>query len=214
MRGRPKGSKNKCKHHIYTDEQKQFLKDNYEVHDVSKLTILFNEKYNLKKTKKAIGGSIKRYGFKTNRTGLFTPGQTSYNKGLKQTDYMSEDAIGRSSKTRFKKGNIPVNHRPVGSERISKDGYIEVKVSEPSHWEHKQRIAYEEINGPIPKDSIVTLLDGNKLNLSIDNLKCITKSENLIMNCNGLYSKNPDETETGLLLAKVINKTNKLAKEN
>ncbi len=37
----------------------------------------------------------------------------------------------------FAKGNVPPNHRPVGSERISKDGYIEVKVAEPKQVEIK-----------------------------------------------------------------------------
>ena len=28
----------------------------------------------------------------------------------------------------FKKGNVPANHRPIGSERITVDGFVEIKV--------------------------------------------------------------------------------------
>ncbi len=47
---------------------------------------------------------------------------------------MSEECIQKSIKTRFiKKGNIPKNVKPLFSERISKDGYIEIKVFENNH---------------------------------------------------------------------------------
>ena len=32
--------------------------------------------------------------------------------------------------SRFKKGNVPKCHRPVGSERVNVDGYVEVKVAD------------------------------------------------------------------------------------
>ena len=35
-------------------------------------------------------------------------------------------------RTWFKKGHIPANYRPVGSERVNADGYIEVKVADPN----------------------------------------------------------------------------------
>ena len=55
----------------------------------------------------------------------------------------------------FAKGNVPPNHRPVGSERISKDGYIEVKVAEPNKWRLKQRVVYEEaVSDPGAGDSL------------------------------------------------------------
>lgn len=41
--------------------------------------------------------------------GRFKNGQISYNKGKKQTDYMTVAAIANSAKTRFKKGQTPHN---------------------------------------------------------------------------------------------------------
>ena len=41
---------------------------------------------------------------------------------------MTPEAIERTKATRFKKGDKPGNHRKVGSERITVDGYIEIKT--------------------------------------------------------------------------------------
>ena len=54
--------------------------------------------------------------------------------------------------------------------------------------------------------------DKNKLNLDIDNLILVSKSEDLIMNTNKLIFQDQELTKTGHLIAKVISKTNNLKK--
>lgn len=56
------------------------------------------------------------------------------------------------------KGNLPHNTKPIGYERISKDGYVEVKVKmRPSspycndNFIPKHRLLWEAENGPVPK---------------------------------------------------------------
>lgn len=117
-------------------------------------------------------------------------GNVPKNKGTK--------GISKPNKTSFRKGNIPDNIREVGSERITKDGYIEIKVAEPNKWNLKHRYIYEKHFGKIPKGKIIVFLDRNTQNLSIDNLECITKYENLIMNNRGYYSTDSEITKTGL----------------
>ena len=56
----------------------------------------------------------------------------------------------------------------------------------------------------------VIFADGNKRNFNIDNLILVTNSEALIMNTNKLIYENAGLTKTGSLIAKVIDKTNKL----
>lgn len=63
---------------------------------------------------------MKRCGVKTQ----FKPGCIPANKGKK----MPEHVYIACSKSMFKKGNIPHNLVPIGSERVTKDGYIEIKV--------------------------------------------------------------------------------------
>ena len=202
MTGRLKGSKNKCKSHIYTEEHKQFLEEMYKNYDVNKLTNMFNKKFNLKKTKTAISASLKRYNFKTDRTGRFNLKTIPWNKGT--------IGVCKLNKTSFKKGNPSHNHRNIGSERISVDGYTEVKVEEPKKWRKKHQVIYEKHKGLIPKGYVVIFLDQDRTNFDIDNLELISKSELLILNRKRLIKSDPGLTASGILVAKLIDKTNKL----
>lgn len=134
------------------------------------------------------------------------------NGGNKDGKKMPKEVYEKVKHTMFAKGNVPPNHRPVGSERISKDGYIEVKVAEPNKWRLKQRVVYEEAKGKIPEGCTIIFLDGNKRNFDIDNLRCITRSELLYLNCNGLNNSN-EITETGILMARLDSAKNKKKQE-
>lgn len=114
--------------------------------------------------------------------GFFPKGHQPANKGRKQTEYMSIAQIEKTKKTRFKKGDIPKNHKPIGYERITKDGYIEVKTTEPNVFELKHRLIWTKHNGAIPTDCVIRFRDGNKLNVDISNLYLVSKSENMISN--------------------------------
>ncbi|SHO50112.1 HNH endonuclease signature motif containing protein [Anaerocolumna xylanovorans] len=106
-------------------------------------------------------------------------------------------------KYRFKKGQKCKNHRPVGSERVSVDGYVEIKVEEPNVWRLKQHVVWEQHNGKVPEGTKLIFLDGNKENVTIGNLEVVTNDEMLEMNRNGLRYDDPDFTRTGILIAKV-----------
>lgn len=115
--------------------------------------------------------------------------QPGWNKGMKQSDYMSKEMIEKTSKTRFKKGQDPHNTVPIGYERISRDGYIEVKVrhlkngdANNKNFIAKHRIIYIENFGEIPGNCNVEFKDGDKFNLDPNNLILRTKKENLINN--------------------------------
>lgn len=112
------------------------------------------------------------------------------NKGKK----MDPDTYTKCAGTMFKKGNMPANHRDVGSERINKDGYIEVKVAEPNKWKAKHRVIWEEANGPVEKGYNVQFKDGNRLNVSLENLYLITRSRQL-KEQNSLMARYPKELQ-------------------
>ena len=119
----------------------------------------------------------------------FKLNHTGWNKGLKQSSYMSAEAIERTKKTRFKKGTDPHNTVPIGTERLSKEGYIEVKVfhykdgsANNRNFMFKHRLIYETYFGEIPKDKIVFFLDGNNRNFSPENLGLRSRAEHMIAN--------------------------------
>ena len=117
------------------------------------------------------------------------------------------------SDTRFKKGNVPWCTRELYSERIDKDGYILIKIAEPNKWVGKHRWVYEQEHGAIPANSVIIFADGDKNNLDIDNLICVTRNELKVLNKYKLISSFPELTKTGLNVAKLKIKLAELRKE-
>lgn len=187
---------------------KQFILDNYKGRYNQELADLFNQKFNTNVTSRTIKSYKANNKLNSGLSGKFRKGQTPHNKGKK----MPKEVYEKVKHTMFANGNVPPNHRPVGSERISKDGYIEVKVAEPNKWRLKQRVVYEEAKGKIPEGCTIIFLDGNKRNFDIDNLRCITRSELLYLNCNGLNNSN-EIAETGILMARLDRAKNKKKQE-
>jgi hypothetical protein len=121
------------------------------------------------------------------RNTRFKKGQDSWNKGKKQSEYMSAEMIERSAKTRFALGSDPHNTVEIGHIRMTRDGYLEMKVRHDKSGRNKnfvllQRLIYEHHFGVIGEGNIVEFVDGNPLNLDINNLRLCTRVENLIRN--------------------------------
>lgn len=106
-------------------------------------------------------------------------GTTPPNKGKKQEEYMSKEAIERTKSTRFKKGSIPPNAVPVGYERIDADGYIYIKIEGKRKLALKHRHVWEQTNGKIPKGYNIQFKDGNRSNCNIENLYMISRAEQM-----------------------------------
>ncbi len=195
--------------HKYSLEEDKFLKNNVKGITLKELTGKFNKTFKLSLSESSIANRKNKLGLSSGiKGGQFQKGHIPINKGKKWDDYMSKEAQEQSRKTTFKKGNVPHNQRPIGSERISKDGYIEIKIKESNEFVLKHRWLWEQKNGKIPKDKILIFLDGNKLNLDLDNLALISRNENLTMNSNKLRYQYKELTKAGINLAKVIIKAN------
>ena len=168
---------------VFSKEEIQFILDNYKGIGNQELCDRLNEKLKTNHSFNRVKGFKSKHKLDSGLTGRFKKGRTTFNKGLKQTDFMSDEAIERTKKTRFKKGLKSHNKKPLGSERIcTKDGYIIVKVGEPDVWKHKHRVVWEKVNGPIPKGHKIVFLDGDKNNISIDNLKIVSSGALAIVN--------------------------------
>ncbi len=200
--------------HKYTEEEDKYLKDNVKGISLKELTDKFNQKFNNNLSERAIANRKVKLHLSSGITGgQFQKGHDSFNKGKKWNEYMPKEKQKNCLKTAFKKGNIPHNHRNVFEERLDKNGYIEIKVKEPNVWQQKQRYIYEQYYGKIPKNHKVIFLDGNNRNFNIDNLKLVSGAEHLIINKNKLRYNNKELTETGILIAKVINKRVQIKKK-
>lgn len=133
----------------------------------------------------------------------YNKGHVSANKGLKQEEYMSPEAIERTKATRFKKGRKPHNVKYDGYERKRGDGYIYVRISE-NNYQLKHKWIWEKENGPVPEGMVIHFKDGNQENCSIENLEIISKTENMIRNSIHNY---PEETIDTMVLISKIKKT-------
>ena len=189
MIGRPKGSKNTA-FHRYSKEEKEYLDEIIPGHSYKEIGILFKNKFDVELTRGQLKGVVNRSKNNTGLNGHFKKGGVPFNKGKKQSDYMSQEAIERTKGTRFKKGHTNTNHKPVGSERTDKDGYILIKTAEPSKWEFKHKWVWEQHNGKVPKGYAVIFLDGNRANITLDNLMLVSRRQLLVLNRHNLLKDN------------------------
>lgn len=196
--GRPRGAIKKGLPLSLTIAQKEWITKKYQDHQIKDLTALFNAEFNETKTVNQLRAFVKNHGIKSGRTGHFPAGVAPWNSGMK-----GWSAGGRSEVTRFKAGHIPVNHRPVGSERINVDGYIEVKVAEPNAWRLKHRVVWAECRGDIPRGHVVWFRDNNPLNCDIHNLMLVTRQQHAVVNKLGLQQAPAEMKETAKLIADV-----------
>lgn len=164
---------------LFPSEIEEFIKDNYKGVPNQELTDMINAKFGANYSAMQIKTYKRKHKLNSGLTGRFEKGNIPHNKGKK----MSEKQYEKCKATMFKKGNKPKTLREIGSERINKDGYIEVKVSTSGSWKLKQRIVYENYhNVKLQSDDIITFLDRNPLNCDISNLVCVKKSTMMIMN--------------------------------
>lgn len=205
----------------FTDEMIEELKELYpntlsahlaEKFNCSLSSIYYHaNKLGLKKTKEFIAETSRMHSLRPDHGGRktrFKKGQTPPNKGKKLSEFMSEEAIEKTKATRFRKGRVPHNHKPIGYERINRDGYIEVKVRDETYtrnFELKHRFIWEKHFGPIPESHNIQFKDGNKLNCNIENLYMISRAEQVATE-NSIH-RYPNE------LKRAIRLTNKLQKQ-
>lgn len=135
----------------------------------------------------------------------YKKGDASKNKGMKQSDYMSAEAIAKCKKTEFKKGRVSLNKRPIGAERISTDGYVYLKIREGLNgFVLKHSHLWVQEHGPLPSGHCLWFRDRNKQNCSLDNLELITRAQNVTRNQIHHY---PEELQQSIKL------TNKLTRK-
>lgn len=108
----------------------------------------------------------------------FKKGHEPANKGKKEHEFRSPEAIERCRRTQFKPGQQPHNTKPVGYERIDDDGYVLVKVAANRKMTHKHRHVWRQHHGEIPDGYCVSFRDGDKTNCDIDNLFLISREDN------------------------------------
>lgn len=193
--------------HRYTQEEKDFLGVYIPGHTYREIQAAFTDKFGWDITLGQVKGYMANHRINNGLTGRFGKGHIPQNKGKK-----GQCASG-CEKTWFAPGHTPTNHRPIGSERISKDGYVEVKVAEPNKWRLKHRVVWEETHGTVPKGKIIVFRDGDKTNTEINNLMLLSRGQNAVMNHTGLYKYSGELKDTAVMLADIKIAANRARKK-
>ena len=183
------------KAHYWSEDELGDLRRWYRKYDIKECTRMLNWQFSLDLSEQQVRSATRNHRIKSGRDGCFKPGQVSWNKGRS----MPDAGLG----TRFVKGQVPVNHREVGSERVDKDGYILVKTAEPRTWRHKHRLVWEAGHGEIPKGYVVLFLNQDKSDCRLDTLALLHRKRLGVVNRMGLLRENAELTRTGLAVAEL-----------
>lgn len=116
----------------------------------------------------------------------FRKGHVPFNKGLRRPGW----SPGRMRETQFKKGvrqGIAVElYKPIGTERISRDGYLERKINDAlplqARWRAVHKLIWEDAHGPTPRGHVIAFRNGDKRDIRLENLECISQRESMRRN--------------------------------
>lgn len=156
----------------YTDEQVEWLSENYPSNGLKKCTEMFNIHFNQHRTSEGIRRACEVNGIKVSQ---------------------ERKQLACSSTQR---------HMPVGTIRTHKGyKEIKVSDDVGKHtknWMLLHQKIWEDHHGKLANDEVVVFLDGNKENCSIENLIAIPKSMQGVMCGYGLFSIEPTLTRANI----------------
>lgn len=192
----------------------KFVEENVVGRTNEELKDLFNERFNTSLNKQQISNFKKRNNLNSGLDGKFKKGCLVWNKGVP----MSKETYEKCKGTMFTVDHRPSNERPIGSERLDKDNYIIIKVSDDirggkNNWKSKHKAIYEQHHGKIPKNHVVIFADGDIRNFDINNLVLVSRKELLYLNQHHLIYNDCELTKTGILIAKLSLKAKEREKE-
>lgn len=143
----------------------------------------------------------------------FKPGIVPANKGLRRPGW----APGRMADTQFKKGCMSGaaqhNYVPIGTERLTKDGYVERKVNDDHpvparRWVGVHRLVWEAVNGQVPAGHAVTFRPGKRTTdvalITIDIVELVSRAE--LMRRNSYHTKYPKDIALLIQLKGALNR--------
>ncbi|MEN6325819.1 MAG: HNH endonuclease signature motif containing protein [Syntrophomonas sp.] len=196
----------------YAPEHINYIAANIQGRSFKELTDMFNKQFEMNLKVAAMISLSARHDLHNGRDARFNKGweptqfkkgHVPANKGKKGISYEGMKA------TQFKKGNKPANWVPIGTERINRDGYTEVKIADGKlnkNWKAKHILIWEKANGIVPKRHVVIFGDSNKRNFDLDNLILVSRKQLVRLNQKKLIQNDAELTKTGIIIADIYSK--------
>lgn len=176
--------KQQKKVYYWTPEEDNRLRRLYHNNTNEQLAEIFN------RTEKAVSARAFKLNLKKDQNWKTSQIQKTWFKKGHKPHNTGNKGIRLSKQTEFKKGHKPHNTKFNGAISIRYDGYNEQSKPyyyirlENGKWEPLHRHIWKQINGEIPKFHLIRFIDGNTLNVDINNLMCITMAQNAQLNQN------------------------------
>jgi len=146
-----------------------------------------------------------RRGDQIGRSTQFPKGHVPANKGLKGV------CAPGCIPTQFKKGNKPHTWLPIGSERLSKEGYLQRKLTDTGvtrrDYVPVHHIIWREAGREIPEGYRLTFKDGNKQNIVLENLELVSIAD--LMRRNSIHNYGPEIALLVQLSGRITHKINR-----
>lgn len=208
----------------FTDEQKEWVKENYKGVSNKELTEMFNKKYgtnfnqqqiqSLKAKYKLDSGLWHKFSEEQNQWIIDNCKDSTYDQLTEEFNKKFETNL---TKKRMVNKVIKLNRAkdvlrtwaPKGAEKLRPDGYIYIKVAN-DEWVPKHRYIYEQHYGKIPEDCVVMFLDGDKTNFELDNLRLVERKKQLLASSRNLLTDDKEINETALLIAELTIESKKI----
>ena len=209
MKGKGPDPAAREKARLLNDEQDAYLQSICKGSTWAIIADKMNVKFGLNLTVNQINYYMTNHHLQTGTKGQYKKGHIPANKGKK----MSAEVYARCKGTMFKKGTVPPNWRPVESERLTKDGYIEIKIANHKKWVLKHRAVWEKANGPVPPNHLVIFLNGDKTDCSLENLYCIPQSVHVRMCQHNFYSNDRETTLRQIKIAELYKKKGEIKRK-
>lgn len=176
---------------------------------------LYKSEAYMRRTLEKLGVALKTSGARSR----FPKGHVPLNKGLRRPGWHR----GRMQQTQFKKGSRNGRAedlwKPIGTVRISKDGYLERKINEgmplQRRWRAVHLLVWEAANGPLPPGHAVAFKNRNRKDVRLENLELLTRAD--LMRRNTVHNLPPELKKTvyalGSLKSTITKKTKRIERE-
>ena len=208
---------------MWPPEKAEWFRSFVPGHTESEISAEHERLYGTTLSESQIGNAKTKFGVKSGTCGgRFEKGQAAWNKGKKQSEFMSPEAIERTKATRFQKGQVSgiakERMKPVGYERVdAKDGYVWVKVKDTpqaqvpgsfnDNFRLKHHVVWEEANGtPVPPHTMIVFADRDKRNFDPDNLVAVPRSLWSVISRQGWAYRDRESLDACVALAQLSRK--------
>ena len=143
-------------------------------------------------------------------SGRIQPGTVPPNKGRKGMR-MHPNAV----RTQFQSGHRPHTWRPIGHERVTKDGYLQRKVTDtgytPRDYRHVHHLIWEEAGREIPDGYALCFVNGDRSDIRLENLELVHRAD--LMRRNTRHNLPPELREIHVLRAALHRKIRRRERE-